>query len=271
MSQCTELVDAPAPLGSFRFVSSESSRFKAPAEASSGFNKCLARSAPKRQPGAPNRVLAQDTKIEQQSCLPPLVPPGDLVLQKAPEVLIIGSAPSVDSLAKQQYYGHKMNHFWPVVSSVFQLYSQLPQGQAFSDLPYAERVNRLWQAGVIVWDVCQQFVRPGSSDSALQCMCVNPVQDLLVKYPTIHTVGLNGQTAHKLFVKHIVKAGKLPRAVRYVCLPSTSPLHAMKDAVSVKANIWRDALAVGPKNCFELNCQDVKNCEDVNCEDTVVN
>jgi double-stranded uracil-DNA glycosylase len=172
-----------------------------------------------------------------------------------PRVLILGSAPSVESIAKQQYYAHKMNHFWPIVREVFQLPVPDPESVSFVNMEYTERVRMLWEAGVAVWDVCQLFVRQGSADSALKCTAINPVEGILAEHPSIEVVGLNGQTAYKLFVKNVVKAGKLPREVRYVCLPSSSPLHAMRNAVEEKARQWKALLQVREaKPCDTVPC-----------------
>ena len=228
--------DVCSPLDAFRFVSSKHSRFKAPPPCKEAQKRQVA----EQKQSTANRVLMQNAQPEP-TCLPPLVPEQ---LGIEPCALILGSAPSVESLSKQQYYAHKQNHFWPVVADIFQLNGRVPADSAFTGMDYAGRVQLLLQAGVVVWDICQTFVRNGSSDSALTCTVVNPVEDLIARYPSIEVVGLNGQCAYKLFLKNIVKSGKLPRDVRYVCLPSTSPLNAMKNAVEEKARQWREALQV---------------------------
>lgn len=222
-------------MDAFRYVHSKHSRFKAPPPHREGQSKQLA----DQQPDATNRVLIQDSELPEQACLPPLLP---VQLAVEPRVLILGSAPGVESLAKQQYYAHKMNHFWPVVADIFQLCPRIPTECPFAEMEYSGRAQLLLQAGVVVWDVCKKFVRQGSSDSALKCTAVNPVEELMVRYPSIEVVGLNGQCAYKIFVKYVVKSGKLPLGVRYVCLPSTSPLNAMKNAVQEKARQWQEAL-----------------------------
>jgi double-stranded uracil-DNA glycosylase len=208
--------DALPSLDAFRFIPEENGRFKSPA-----------------------KQRKQNDDASEERSLPPLEPGEDT--HCVPRVLILGSAPSADSLAMQQYYAHRMNHFWPVVARIFSLESS---EQAFASLAYHERVAALVSAGVVVWDMCKLFVRPGSSDNVLKCTEHNEVEELLEKYPSIEIVGLNGQTAYKLFQQHVVKPGRLPRPVRFVCLTSTSPQNAVKNAVQVKAEMWRCALGL---------------------------
>jgi double-stranded uracil-DNA glycosylase len=178
-----------------------------------------------------------DTEVKMS--LNPLVCSEDSEMQ--PTFLILGSAPGEESLRQQRYYAHKMNHFWPIMGSLFDVGCRLEQ---FTSLHYAERVERLLAARVAVWDVCSAFKRKGSSDSVLECTEVNDVCSLLARYPSIQTVGLNGKTAFKLFEKLVVRRGLMPRGVKYVCLPSTSPQHAIKNAVLEKSQKWRLALGV---------------------------
>ena len=67
--------------------------------------------------------------------------------------------PSVASLAKQQYYGHPQNAFWPIMGRLF---------GAGPELPYAERRRILCAQGVAVWDVLRECQRQGSFDAAIE-------------------------------------------------------------------------------------------------------
>lgn len=203
-------------LSQFRFEAGPESRFKSPSK--------------------PKRV---EQVVPRESCLPPMEPEDTC---SSPRFLILGSAPSVESLAQQRYYAHKYNHFWQIIPRVFDVGCS---ADVFMQQEYEDRVKKLCASGVVVWDMCKDFVRPGSADSNLKCQDVNDIGAILSKYPTIKMVGLNGQASFKLFKKHIVKEGKLPAGVEFSCLPSTSPLNAMKDAVAVKAAKWREALGLG--------------------------
>lgn len=214
---------ATLTLGQYRFEAGPESRFKSPSK----------------------RANTQETS-KCECCLPPLQPDGDSPLEA--QFLILGSAPSVESLAQQRYYAHKHNHFWPIVARVFNIGCS---AEAFLQKEYAARAQQLCVSGVVVWDMCKEFVRPGSADSNLRCKQVNDIGGILQKHSAIHTVGLNGQASFKLFKQHIVKAGELPREVRFVCLPSSSPLNAMKNAVEVKAAKWRECLGLNDPHSAE--------------------
>ena len=42
------------------------------------------------------------------------------IIASAPRGMILGSMPSVTSLAKQEYYGFKHNRFWKIVAAYYQ-------------------------------------------------------------------------------------------------------------------------------------------------------
>jgi hypoxanthine-DNA glycosylase len=73
-------------------------------------------------------------------------------------VLILGSMPSVASLAKQQYYGHPQNAFWPLMGRLF---------GAWPELPYDRRKAILCESGVAVWDVLH-CAAAGSLDTSVR-------------------------------------------------------------------------------------------------------
>ena len=152
-------------------------------------------------------------------------------------MLIVGSAPSEASLRAQQYYAFRYNHFWPIVSRLFRF-------DALA-LPYAERVGRLVGCGVAVWDVCCEFSRKGSLDSNLRAVVANDFVTLFDAWPSIRLVASNGGTSYALFRKHVGVAELERRGMRHVLLPSSSPAHAMKNAVEEKAKKWRETLQVG--------------------------
>lgn len=186
---------------------------------------------------SPGKPIPFPVGMRHRSLAPLL--PNPALGHPAPVLLIVGSAPSEASLAAQCYYAYKYNHFWPIVSALF------PHPTPLHSLPYAERVTALVSHGVAVWDVCREFTRKGSLDSNLRSVTPNDFLTLFDAHPTIRLVASNGGTSGSLFRKHVGLAECERRGMRHVILPSSSPAHAMKNAVEEKTRRWRETLGVG--------------------------
>jgi hypoxanthine-DNA glycosylase len=129
--------------------------------------------------------------------------------------LILGSMPGVESLRQQQYYAYKHNSFWRIMGELFNFDYRIS---------YEERINHLLENRIALWDTVQCCVRPGSLDSDIKHAKPNDFETLFKRCPKITRVFFNGQTAHKLFVKH-QKQMCLPKLELFT-LPSTSPANA---------------------------------------------
>ncbi len=135
-------------------------------------------------------------------------------------ILILGSMPSVKSLAARQYYAHPQNAFWPIMAALFGF---------DAGLPYEARLTRLRDNHVALWDVAHQCIRPGSLDSAIKIESVvaNDFTAFFDTYPHIRAICFNGRKAEQLFRKLVQP--ELPAAFQHIeqhLLPSTSPAHA---------------------------------------------
>jgi hypoxanthine-DNA glycosylase len=109
-----------------------------------------------------------------------------------------------------------------------------PDGD-LAGLPYAERLPRLLDHGLGLWDVLGACEREGSLDSAIRAPAANDFARLRDLCPRLETVGFNGQTSGK-FAPQFAGAG-----YRTVVLPSTSPAYAsMKFAQKLQA--WQKLL-----------------------------
>jgi hypoxanthine-DNA glycosylase len=148
------------------------------------------------------------------------------VVDEHATVLILGSFPSVQSLAAGEYYANPRNAFWQIMSQLFGF-----------DLiaPYEDRVAALRSHHVALWDVLSQCRRAGSADSAFdpKSLVANDFAGLFADYPKITRVFFNGAKAAELFRR---LAGE-NTPLEYQRLPSTSPAHAVRPGLKLAA--WR--------------------------------
>ncbi len=139
------------------------------------------------------------------------------------ERLILGSFPSVASLAAGQYYAHPRNQFWVILGRLL--------GEPLEALPYEERARRVLAHRVGIWDVYGACVRTGSGDAAIRQGRPNSLQALRRRAPALYTVAFNGMAAGR-FRPLFEQAGLSTRV-----LPSTSPAHAGR-SLDEKLALW---------------------------------
>jgi hypoxanthine-DNA glycosylase len=147
-------------------------------------------------------------------------------------VLVLGSMPSVASLARREYYAHPRNAFWPIMGRLF---------GAARELPYLERQRRLIQRKVAVWDVLRECRRQGSLDSAIRAdsEAANDLVAFFREHTRLRAVFFNGGKAEAAFRRHAsADVAKLGRDFSYVRLPSTSPAHAGR-RFEEKLELWQ--------------------------------
>lgn len=129
-------------------------------------------------------------------------------------LLVLGSLPGDASLAAAQYYGHPRNGFWRLVGAAIQ--------QDLPALPYEARLAALLAAGVGLWDVHAEAVRPGSLDAAIKDAADNDLLGLIDSLPRLRAVAFNGGAAAKAGARLLARRPDLA----LVPLPSSSPAHA---------------------------------------------
>jgi len=142
-------------------------------------------------------------------------------------VLVLGSFPSVASLAAQQYYANPQNQIWRILGAVL--------GQPLTTMDYAARIAAVQAAGIAIWDVFASCERNGSLDAAIRNALPNELAAVKKSALAIRRVCFNGRMAARL--------QREIEALGYeVCiLPSTSPAHAGM-RVEEKLLRWRAAL-----------------------------
>jgi hypoxanthine-DNA glycosylase len=148
------------------------------------------------------------------------------VVDDAAGLLILGSFPSVQSLATGQYYGNPRNAFWPITSALFGF---------DASAPYETRLAALQSAGIALWDVLHKCRRVGSLDARIdpKSVAANDFGQLFASYPSITQVYFNGSAARQLFSRLV----DVDADVDYRLLPSTSPARAMPAGEKLQA--WR--------------------------------
>ncbi len=126
-------------------------------------------------------------------------------------VLVLGSLPGEESLARAQYYANPRNHFWRLMSAVIEL-DLVP-------LSYEERLEALLGAHIGLWDSVASATRSGSLDSAIKGHKANSLGALAASLPELRAIAFNGATSARIGQKALGAEGSFAR----VALPSSSP------------------------------------------------
>ena len=150
-------------------------------------------------------------------------------------VLILGSLPGAASLAADEYYAHPRNGFWAIMGELV---------GAAPTLPYAERVQRLVDRRIALWDVCASARRIGSLDTAIRSDSVlpNDIAGFFSSHEDVSLVCFNGVKAGEIFRRLVLPdLGPASSRIRRRTLPSTSPAHAGMPFTK-KLEAWREAL-----------------------------
>jgi hypoxanthine-DNA glycosylase len=149
-------------------------------------------------------------------------------------VLLLGSLPGAESLARGEYYAKPQNSFWRILGDLV---------GAGPDLAYQARIDRLVVHRIAVWDVCRAAWRKGSLDSAIRSAEVNDFKGFLAAHPAIGLIAFNGRFAETLFLRQVAPLlTPVQRTISTVRLPSTSPAHAGMP-YPAKLACWRQALS----------------------------
>ena len=147
------------------------------------------------------------------------------VLAPDVHVLILGSFPGLASLAARQYYAHPRNHFWPILSALWNV--------DLVALPYVQRIAEVRARGLGVWDVYAACRREGSLDTAIEDAQLNDLASLRRRAPRLEAVAHNGGESARA-MRHTLALG-----VPVYRLPSTSPANASW-SFERKLAAWRE-------------------------------
>jgi hypoxanthine-DNA glycosylase len=134
-------------------------------------------------------------------------------------LFVLGSLPGDASLAARRYYAHPTNQFWRLLG--------LAIGEELAELEYEQRLQRLAERRVGLWDVIASASRPGSLDQAIRDAQHNRIEHLLHDFPDLRAIAFNGAAAAVAGRKLV---GEPPSAVTLIDLPSSSAANTRRFA-----------------------------------------
>jgi len=126
-------------------------------------------------------------------------------------LFVLGSLPGDASLAARRYYAHSTNQFWRLLGFAI--------GEDLAALDYKQRLERLAERRIGLWDVIASASRRGSLDQAIRDAQHNRIEHLLHDFPDLSAIAFNGAAASAVGRKLI---GEPPSAVTLIDLPSSS-------------------------------------------------
>jgi hypoxanthine-DNA glycosylase len=137
-------------------------------------------------------------------CFPPVTGPQT-------RVLILGSLPGEESLARGQYYANPRNQFWRLTGAVVE--------RDLIALGYDDRLSALFEAGIGLWDTVAEAQRTGSLDTAIRGHQPNDLVALADSLPELRAIAFNGGKSASIGIKLLT--GEQRREL--ITLPSSSP------------------------------------------------
>ena len=146
------------------------------------------------------------------------------VVDERVRVLLLGSLPGERSLAEARYYANPRNQFWRLIGDVI--------GADLAGLAYEQRLERLLEARVGLWDSVGSATRTGSLDGAIRRHSANPLRELADSLPELRAIGFNGGTSARIGIKALGADARWA----LVPLPSSSPAYTL--AFEAKRAAW---------------------------------
>jgi double-stranded uracil-DNA glycosylase len=140
-------------------------------------------------------------------------------------LFVLGSLPGDASLSAKRYYAHPTNQFWRLLGSAI--------GEDLHRLSYEDRLARLAERRIGLWDVIASASRSGSLDQAIREAAHNRVEHLLHDFPGLQAIAFNGSAAAAVGRKLI---GDPPPGLALIDLPSSSAANTRSFAE--KAAAW---------------------------------
>ncbi len=140
-------------------------------------------------------------------------------------LFILGSLPGDASLTARRYYAHPTNQFWRLLGHAM--------GEELQALAHDDRLHRLAERGIGLWDVIASASRSGSLDQAIRGAAHNPVEQLRDDFPELRALAFNGSTAAAAGRRLV---GTAAAGLALIELPSSSAANTLPFAR--KAEAW---------------------------------
>ena len=147
------------------------------------------------------------------------------IARRDARLFILGSLPGDASLAAQRYYAHPTNQFWRLLGNAI--------GEELQPLAYQDRLCRLAERRIGLWDVIASATRSGSLDQAIRVAEHNRIEHLLHDFPNLRAIAFNGSTSARIGRKLI---GTPPADITLIDLPSSSAANTLP--FDDKATAW---------------------------------
>lgn len=146
------------------------------------------------------------------------------IINSESKILILGSVPSVASVAKGFHYMHPQNRFWKLLSALL--------SADFLNADAQEKRALLLQNKVALYEAIVKCEIYGSSDSKVKNI-VPVYLEKLIANTNIKKIFCNGTLAYKTALKY-----NFTLADKIISLPSTSSANASYDFEKLK-NSWK--------------------------------
>ena len=137
------------------------------------------------------------------------------VVDDRTRLLLLGSLPGEQSLARGQYYANPRNQFWRLLTEIL--------GTDLVVLNYEQRLAALLAARIGLWDSIASATRQGSLDTSIRAHRANELTDLVGRLPSLTAVAFNGAASARIGERALGDAGDFAR----LALPSSSPAYTL--------------------------------------------
>jgi len=135
--------------------------------------------------------------------------------------------PSETSIEKGEYYGHRSNDFWPIISTIFQ--------ETFET--YEDKIALLNRHHIALWDVFSACTREKSQDSSIKNGIINNFSQFFEEHPQVRKIIANGKIAYRSLPTNQFDSNTI------LCsyAPSTSRAYPLR--IDKKVALWEPLLS----------------------------